>query len=173
MCTTNVSNFFIKTCLLLAFLSQIQGSTTVKVRVARIKEFAEAVPDNGIKVMLINLRCGAYGLNLQMASVVIFADNWWNPYVEMQAKAWVWRVNQTNIVDSYQLVMQNSIESENVIRSQSRKLNLFGRISNRLTNDSSENDIENELQEQLESYMRQLQSVSHPAVGSSSGSNEE
>ncbi|ORY04528.1 hypothetical protein K493DRAFT_175361, partial [Basidiobolus meristosporus CBS 931.73] len=89
---------------------KITGSTPVWIQKSSIDTFALPVPEGEICVLLINIKCGAFGLNLQMALAVIIADNWWNPYVEIQAKARVWRVNQPNNVSSYQLVMQDSIE---------------------------------------------------------------
>ncbi|ORX93459.1 hypothetical protein K493DRAFT_187260, partial [Basidiobolus meristosporus CBS 931.73] len=89
---------------------KITGSTPVRIQKSSIDTFALPVPEGEICVLLINIKCGAFGLNLQMALAVIIADNWWNPYVEIQAKARVWRVNQPNNVSSYQLVMQDSIE---------------------------------------------------------------
>ncbi|ORX83463.1 hypothetical protein K493DRAFT_240019, partial [Basidiobolus meristosporus CBS 931.73] len=58
-----------------------------------LKQFVLPVPENEIWVLLMNLKCGAFGLNLQMVSVMIFTDNWWNLFVEAHAKACVQRVN--------------------------------------------------------------------------------
>ena len=40
---------------------------------------------DGPRVLLISLRAGGVGLNLQSASIVILFDRWWNPAVENQA----------------------------------------------------------------------------------------
>ncbi|ORX76525.1 hypothetical protein K493DRAFT_151170, partial [Basidiobolus meristosporus CBS 931.73] len=74
-----------------------------------------------IQVLLMNLKCDAFGLNLQMVSVAIFTDNWQNLFVEAQAKACVWRMNQPKDVVSYQLIKQDSIESQGLIDSQTQK----------------------------------------------------
>lgn len=39
----------------------------------------------GPRILLMSLRAGGVGLNLQSASVVVLFDRWWNPAVEIQA----------------------------------------------------------------------------------------
>ena len=47
------------------------------------------------KVLVLSLRAGGLGLNLQEASYVIHLDRWWNPAVESQAEDRSHRVGQT------------------------------------------------------------------------------
>ncbi|ORX95397.1 hypothetical protein K493DRAFT_301514 [Basidiobolus meristosporus CBS 931.73] len=55
---------------------KITGSTPVWIQKSSIDTFALPVPEGEICVLLINIKCGAFGLNLQMASAVIIANNW-------------------------------------------------------------------------------------------------
>ena len=47
------------------------------------------------KVLVLSLRTGGLGLNLQEASYVIHLDRWWNPAVESQAEDRSHRIGQT------------------------------------------------------------------------------
>jgi len=47
------------------------------------------------KVLVLSLRAGGLGLNLQEASYVIHLDRWWNPAVESQAEDRSHRIGQT------------------------------------------------------------------------------
>ncbi|ORY08442.1 hypothetical protein K493DRAFT_295031 [Basidiobolus meristosporus CBS 931.73] len=111
----------------------ITGYTPVQVKKSNLKQFAPLVPENGI----------------QMVSVAIFTDNWWNPFVEAQAKACVWRVNQPKDVVSYQRIKQDSIESQGLIDSQTQKLNLLTRMSNTIVDESSKVPISLNLQRKM------------------------
>ena len=41
--------------------------------------------NKGPRVLLISLKAGGTGLNIQSASTVVLFDRWWNPAVEQQA----------------------------------------------------------------------------------------
>lgn len=46
------------------------------------------------KVLFVSLRSGSTGLNLQVASVAIHMDKWWNPAISDQATHRIWRMGQ-------------------------------------------------------------------------------
>jgi SNF2 family DNA or RNA helicase len=75
-------------------------------------------------VFLISLKAGGTGLNLTGADTVIHFDPWWNPAVEEQATARAHRIGQTNIVTSYKLIAQGSVE-EKIVRLQEKKKELI------------------------------------------------
>ncbi|MCW3099202.1 MAG: hypothetical protein JWL77_4820, partial [Chthonomonadaceae bacterium] len=62
------------------------------------------------KALLLSLRAGAQGLNLQTASYVFHFDRWWNPAIEEQADARVHRMGQTYPVTIYRYICANTIE---------------------------------------------------------------
>ena len=65
-------------------------------------------PDHTI--LLVSLKAGGTGLNLEHASYVFHYDLWWNPAVERQAEDRVHRIGQNNPVTIYRLLAQDTIE---------------------------------------------------------------
>jgi len=61
-------------------------------------------------VFLISLKAGGTGLNLTAADTVIHCDPWWNPSVEEQATARVYRMGQKQNVQIFHLVAKGTIE---------------------------------------------------------------
>ena len=72
--------------------------------IARFKE------DPGHGALVLSLRAGGVGLNLQEASYVCHFDRWWNPAVENQATDRVHRMGQLNPVTAYCYVCTDTIE---------------------------------------------------------------
>jgi superfamily II DNA or RNA helicase len=106
----------------------LDGATVDRDR--EVRRFQET-PD--IPVFLISLKAGGTGLNLTGADTVIHFDPWWNPAVEEQATARAHRIGQVNIVTSYKLIAQGSVE-EKIIRLQEKKKEL---IANTLATDEA------------------------------------
>ena len=106
----------------------LDGSTVE--RASEVKRFQESP---GIPVFLISLKAGGTGLNLTGADTVIHFDPWWNPAVEDQATARAHRIGQANIVTSYKLIAQGSVE-EKIVRLQEKKKDLVARA---LTSDEA------------------------------------
>ncbi len=99
-------------------------------RQGEVRRFQESTD---IPVFLISLKAGGTGLNLTGADTVIHFDPWWNPAVEEQATARAHRIGQTNIVTSYKLIAQGSVE-EKIVRLQEKKKEL---IANTLATDEA------------------------------------
>src|SRR5690349_4394573 len=57
-----------------------------------------------IKVLLVSLMAGGFGLNLTSANHVFLMDPWWNASVESQAIDRVHRLGQTKDVHTYRFV---------------------------------------------------------------------
>jgi superfamily II DNA or RNA helicase len=106
----------------------LDGSTVD--RAAEVKRFQESA---NIPVFLVSLKAGGTGLNLTGADTVIHFDPWWNPAVEDQATARAHRIGQANIVTSYKLIAQGSVE-EKIVRLQEKKKEL---IASALTSDEA------------------------------------
>lgn len=80
-------------------------------------------PD-GPPVLVMSLRAGGLGLNLQAASYVVHFDSWWNPAVTSQAEARAHRLGQRRAVTAYEYVMVDTIE-ERIMEIIERKKALF------------------------------------------------
>ena len=62
------------------------------------------------KALVISLRAGGVGLNLQEASYVFHLDRWWNPAVERQAEDRSHRMGQTVKVNVIKYTCEDTIE---------------------------------------------------------------
>ncbi len=101
-----------------------QGSMTSAERERAIYEFAVR-PEH--RAMLMSLRAGGLGLNLQAANRVVHYDSWWNPAVQAQATARAHRLGQTKTVFETTLVTVDTIE-ERIQALLDRKQELFDRF---------------------------------------------
>ena len=79
------------------------------------------------KVLVVSLRAGGVGLNLQEASYVFHLDRWWNPAVERQAEDRSHRYGQTVPVHVFKYSCINTIE-ERIDRILERKQELFDEL---------------------------------------------
>jgi len=79
------------------------------------------------KVLILSLRAGGQGLNLQDASYVFHFDRWWNPAVEHQAEGRAHRLGQTFPVNVYKYIIEATIE-ERIEKILSEKQLLFDEI---------------------------------------------
>lgn len=70
------------------------------------------------KALVLSLRAGGQGLNLQDASYVFHFDRWWNPAVERQAEDRAHRLGQTYPVHVYKYLIESTIEEriDNILR---------------------------------------------------------
>lgn len=82
------------------------GELSLDARRALIEQFQHG--DHA--VMILSLRAGGQGLNLQQASYVFHFDRWWNPAVEQQAEDRTHRIGQTRPVHVYRYLMTDTIE---------------------------------------------------------------
>ena len=60
--------------------------------------------------MVLSLRSGGQGLNLQEASYVFHFDRWWNPAIQHHAEDRAHRQGQTSPVHVYKYTCENTIE---------------------------------------------------------------
>jgi len=60
--------------------------------------------------LILSLKAGGQGLNLQEASYVVHFDRWWNPASEKQAEDRSHRMGQTSSVDVYTYTCSDTIE---------------------------------------------------------------
>jgi hypothetical protein len=83
------------------------GDLSARQRDEIISTFKE---DRDHKVLILSLRAGGQGLNLQDASYVFHFDRWWNPAVELQAESRSHRLGQTVPVHVYKYIIEDTIE---------------------------------------------------------------
>jgi SNF2 family DNA or RNA helicase len=74
-----------------------------------IRRFEKA---SGPRALLISLKAGGVGLNLQSASTVILFDRWWNPAVEEQAVQRAHRFGRNTPLHVCRFLIINSIEEK-------------------------------------------------------------
>jgi SNF2 family DNA or RNA helicase len=90
--------------------------------------------DTGHAVLILSLRAGGVGLNLQDASYVFHFDRWWNPSVERQAEDRSHRLGQAYPVNVYTYTCQQTVE-ERIEALLLRKRRLFQSIVDEVTLD--------------------------------------
>jgi non-specific serine/threonine protein kinase len=88
--------------------------------------------DEKIKVFLISLKAGGFGLNLTAADYVFHYDPWWNPAVEIQATDRVHRIGQNKNIFVYKFITKDSVE-EKILHLQDKKKRL---VENIITSES-------------------------------------
>jgi len=77
-----------------------------------------------MKVILISLKAGGEGLNLQVANHVFMLDPWWNPACELQAIQRAHRIGQTREVRAVRFITTDTIE-EKIVKLQEKKQLVF------------------------------------------------
>ncbi|MCC6483381.1 MAG: restriction endonuclease [Armatimonadetes bacterium] len=80
--------------------------------------------DTAHKVLVLSLRAGGVGLNLQTASYVFHLDRWWNPAIEDQADSRSHRIGQACPVTVYRYICTDTIE-ERIQQRLQQKRQLF------------------------------------------------
>jgi SNF2 family DNA or RNA helicase len=93
------------------------GSIKEKDRASALDRFSK---DPGIKVILFTISCGAVGLDLTAADRAYLMEPQWNPTVEDQALARVYRMGQKRPVTTVRFIMEASWE-DRVITVQKQK----------------------------------------------------
>lgn len=83
------------------------GGQTLHQRAETVQRFLTH-PEH--KALLLSLRAGGQGLNLQAASYVFHLDRWWNPAIEEQADSRAHRLGQTYPVTVYRYLCAGTIE---------------------------------------------------------------
>lgn len=83
----------------------------------------------GPRAILMSLKAGGIGLNLQEASTVVLFDRWWNPALEDQAINRAHRFNRINVLHVFRFTVVDSIE-ERIVRILSEKKILFEQYVN-------------------------------------------
>ncbi|KAK7985710.1 hypothetical protein PG996_005052 [Apiospora saccharicola] len=113
----------------------IDGSLPSGERIKVLKDFRSF---SGANILLMTLGTGAVGLNLAVASRIYLLEPQWNPSIESQAIGRALRIGQTAQVVIIRYIIQDTIEENNVLFRQKRKLELAGGGFNRGKDTQSE-----------------------------------
>jgi TATA-binding protein-associated factor len=105
---------------------RLDGSVPNEKRTAIVNAFNE---DESIQVLLLTTRVGGLGLNLTGASTVIFLENDYNPFADLQAMDRAHRIGQRKTVNVYRLVTTDTIE-EKIMAVQQAKVRMSNAIVN-------------------------------------------
>ncbi|KAI8972029.1 SNF2 family N-terminal domain-containing protein [Mycotypha africana] len=84
--------------------------------------------DPRIRVMVMSLKAGGVGLNLQKANHMIILDRWWNPATMDQAVARIHRMNQLKETYIHTVVIKDTIEESLMDNILDKKNALFKKI---------------------------------------------
>jgi len=103
------------------------GGLSEDARNSIITRFQE---EEGPRVLLMSLKAGGIGLNLQEASSVVLFDRWWNPAVEEQAIHRAHRFNRKSVLHVFRFTVVNSIE-EKIVHILDEKKALFEQYVNK------------------------------------------
>jgi SNF2 family DNA or RNA helicase len=76
------------------------------------------------RIMLVSLKAGNAGLNLNCASQVIIMDPFWNPYIEEQAIDRAHRIGQLNPVKVHRVLVPGTVE-DRIVSLQDKKRELI------------------------------------------------
>jgi SNF2 family DNA or RNA helicase len=74
--------------------------------------------DGNVPVLIMQIKCGGTGLNLQAATRVYIVSPTWNPCQELQAIGRAYRQGQTKNVRVVRLVMEGTVEEKSVMEKQ-------------------------------------------------------
>jgi len=68
--------------------------------------------DDGPNALLMSLKAGGVGLNIQEATHVVMFDRWWNPATEAQAVARAQRFGRVGTLQVFEFIVKNTIEEK-------------------------------------------------------------
>lgn len=93
------------------------GSMNAKLRADAVDDFKNRP---NVRMMLVSLKAGNAGLNLNIASQVVIMDPFWNPYIEEQAIDRAHRLGQTRPVMVHRVLIKETVE-DRIIALQEKK----------------------------------------------------
>jgi DNA repair protein RAD16 len=100
---------------------KLTGSMPQAQRKSVLNQFKK---DKTIKIIILSLRAGGEGLNLQEATKVFVLEPWWNPQVEWQAIQRAHRIGQTRRVTAVRFIVEDTIEAR-MLQLQEKKQLVF------------------------------------------------
>ncbi|OQO01841.1 hypothetical protein B0A48_12314 [Cryoendolithus antarcticus] len=98
------------------------GSMAASARGDAVDDFKS--PRENVRIMLVSLKAGNAGLNLNVASQVIILDPFWNPYIEEQAIDRAHRIGQLRDVKVHRVLVTETVE-DRILALQEKKRQLI------------------------------------------------
>lgn len=139
ICTSKSKQDLVNSC-----INEIQGKVVIFVK------YIASIPDNALKiigdmnmseretairkfkneekVLYITYGCGSFGLNLQFANNMIFADRTWDLAQREQAEARIYRLGQNEDIVNYYIINGNTGLDKIMKRSINKKLDMLETI---------------------------------------------
>lgn len=102
----------------------LTGTHTMEERQKSVDAFQN---DPEVKAFISNIKAGGVGLTLTKGSIVMFADMDWSPETHRQAEDRAHRIGQTQMVNVYYYVTEDTIE-EDIVRILNEKKNVMDQI---------------------------------------------
>lgn len=122
-----IENFLFKPHMPSLRYLRLDGSVPSESRVDMANRFNT---DGSISVLLLTTRVGSLGLNLTGASIVVFVEHDFNPFVDEQAMDRVHRIGQqADAVNIYRLVAEETID-EKIMDMQKKKIAMSKAVVN-------------------------------------------
>lgn len=109
---------------------KLLGSMPLKQRRAVLQSFRS---NPSVSCILLSLKAGGEGLNLQAASHVMVLEPWWNPAVESQAIQRAHRIGQTKKVKALRFCVQDTIEEKMLQLQEKKQLAFDGCVDGSVT----------------------------------------
>lgn len=113
----------------------IDGSTSQEHRKAAVDLFQT---DDRIKIFVGNLMAAGVGITLTKATIVIFADLYWEPGILDQAEDRAHRIGQNGTVNIYYYAMRGTLD-DRIIKILTRKREIINQVINGKVNKISNN----------------------------------
>lgn len=108
-----LQEYLLSECPVVRECSLYSGSLSAKEKAAAIKTSKEPLVGSQQEVLLVQLKCGGVGLNLQHCDRIIFMGPWWTAALMDQAVGRAVRIGQEKQVEVHRLILKEE-ESMNI-----------------------------------------------------------
>jgi SNF2-related domain/Helicase conserved C-terminal domain len=106
---------------------RLDGQVPGKKRIELVNEF-NTFSNSNVLVFLLSSSAGGAGVNLIGGNHLVMLDSNWNPAIDFQAKARIWRMGQLKPCSIYSLISSYSLE-EKVLQRHLMKMNLAEKLN--------------------------------------------
>jgi SNF2 family DNA or RNA helicase len=101
-----LQEYLVSECPVVRECSMYSGSLSAKEKAAAIKTSKEPLVGSQQEVLLVQLKCGGVGLNLQHCDRIIFMGPWWTAALMDQAVGRAVRIGQEKQVEVHRLILK-------------------------------------------------------------------
>ena len=130
-----INNIIVLSCSTKIFLTAGSKSHAIAAvpPATQIDKKSAIINDDSIRILIIQIRTGGIGLNLQSYNNVIITNPDWNPCNEIQAYARAHRIGQTRIVKIWRLISTSNktmTPDQYIINKQMHKRQIMATVLN-------------------------------------------